>query len=142
VGGLDVKVLRTRYGTQIQSFVAELDLPFLGDGEKPFRGVFIRAPVVEEIMSHSEAEENGHVVEPVANGNSNKSTEPVQVLGVFRKPGATGEPDEDVVAVRQRNVFGTSFHPELTDDIRIHTWWLRQVLAALRHGDLVVSNTE
>lgn len=33
----------------------------------------------------------------------------------------------DIVAVRQGNVFGTSFHPELTDDARIHAWWLRQV---------------
>lgn len=34
----------------------------------------------------------------------------------------------DIVAVRQANVFGTSFHPELTGDPRIHVWWLEQVL--------------
>ena len=40
------------------------------------------------------------------------------------------DPDQevgDVVAVRQGNVFGTSFHPELTGDARIHAWWLHQV---------------
>ena len=34
----------------------------------------------------------------------------------------------DIVAVRQGNVFGTSFHPELTEDMRIHVWWLQEVL--------------
>ena len=29
-----------------------------------------------------------------------------------------------VVAVRQGNILGTSFHPELTDDIRLHRWFL------------------
>lgn len=29
-----------------------------------------------------------------------------------------------VVAVRQGNLLGTSFHPELTDDRRIHEWFL------------------
>ena len=45
----------------------------------------------------------------------------------------TGEAEEDkeeagdIVAVRQGNVFGTSFHPELTQDARIHIWWLEGV---------------
>lgn len=34
----------------------------------------------------------------------------------------------DIIAVRQANVFGTSFHPELTGDPRIHVWWLEQVI--------------
>ena len=38
---------------------------------------------------------------------------------------------EDIIAVRQQNVFGTSFHPELTKDARIHTWWLEQVMQAV-----------
>lgn len=32
-----------------------------------------------------------------------------------------------VVAVRQGNRIGTSFHPELTDDIRLHRWFLELV---------------
>ncbi|KAK5658380.1 hypothetical protein OQA88_2356 [Cercophora sp. LCS_1] len=142
VGGLDVKVLRNRYGTQIQSFVADLELPFLGDAEKPFRGVFIRAPVVEEIKTAAKTEQlevNGY--SETVNGTG-KSEEAVEVMGVFKQAGAgeAGSSVEDIVAVRQRNVFGTSFHPELTNDIRIHVWWLKRVLEALRHGDLVVAN--
>jgi 5'-phosphate synthase pdxT subunit len=39
--------------------------------------------------------------------------------------------DGDIVAVRQGNVFGTSFHPELTGDERIHAWWLGEVVKAV-----------
>ncbi|KAK3901742.1 PdxT/SNO family [Staphylotrichum tortipilum] len=126
VGGLDVRVLRNRFGTQIQSFVAPLELPFLGEGAAPFRAVFIRAPVVEEVIAPA----------PVAGEGNGGEREGVEVLGVFRGEGGEG----DVVAVRQGNVFGTSFHPELTDDVRIHVWWLGRVVEAARHGGLVVGN--
>ena len=45
------------------------------------------------------------------------------------KVAAMGLKDDvgDIVAVKQGNVFGTSFHPELTEDARIHVWWLKQV---------------
>ncbi|KAK3378958.1 class I glutamine amidotransferase-like protein [Lasiosphaeria ovina] len=150
VGGLDVRVLRNRYGTQIQSFVADLNLPFLGgdaghaaDVVPPFRGIFIRAPVVEEIMTPSSRSTPG-------TGDDGK--ELVEVLGVFRKPGSgiyTAESsstesqkvDEDIVAVRQRNVFGTSFHPELTNDTRIHAWWLKYVVDAARQRNPSVPNS-
>jgi len=57
------------------------------------------------------------------------------VMGVFiRAPIVTrlGEGVEElatykghVVAVRQGNLIGTSFHPELTDDTRMHEWFAR-----------------
>jgi 5'-phosphate synthase pdxT subunit len=121
VGGLDVRVLRNRYGTQMQSFVAGLDLGFLGAGEEPFRAVFIRAPIVEGVISEGQGTAKGGKVE---------------VLGVYPQ-GEDGK--GDIVAVKQGNVFGTSFHPELTDDVRIHVWWLKQVVDAVRHGELVVN---
>ncbi len=34
------------------------------------------------------------------------------------------EYESATVAVRQRNMLGTSFHPELTDDTRVHEWFL------------------
>lgn len=63
---------------------------------------------------------------------------PVEILG--RLPGRAREiknktstaedlgEEGDIVAVRQGNVFGTSFHPELTGDERIHAWWLKEVI--------------
>ncbi len=56
------------------------------------------------------------------------------VLGVFiRAPivtkmgsgvSALGKYDGKTVAVRCGNLIGTSFHPELTDDTRLHEWFL------------------
>ncbi len=43
---LDVAVRRNAYGRQVDSFEADLDVAGLAGG--PFRGVFIRAPVVED----------------------------------------------------------------------------------------------
>ncbi|WYZ33813.1 hypothetical protein EsH8_I_000089 [Colletotrichum jinshuiense] len=130
IGGLGVRVHRNHFGRQIESFVADLDLPFLsgGDGNtktapSPFPGVFIRAPIVEEILSTAPTDA--------------KSSSSVEVLAVLpgRKTKVDGVSQStaddsvgDIVAVRQGNIFATSFHPELTDDIRIHVWWLEQVL--------------
>jgi pyridoxal 5'-phosphate synthase pdxT subunit len=46
-GGLDVDVRRNAFGSQVDSFEAELDVPALG--EPPVRATFIRAPVVERV---------------------------------------------------------------------------------------------
>lgn len=37
---------------------------------------------------------------------------------------AIGKYGRKVVAVRQGNLLGTSFHPELTEDTRLHEWFL------------------
>lgn len=38
--------------------------------------------------------------------------------------------DGDVMACRQRNVVATTFHPELTDDLRFHRWWIEEASAS------------
>jgi pyridoxal 5'-phosphate synthase pdxT subunit len=45
-GTLDIAVRRNAWGSQVDSFEADLKFPDLGD--LPFRGVFIRAPRIEE----------------------------------------------------------------------------------------------
>ncbi|KAF4449695.1 glutamine amidotransferase [Fusarium albosuccineum] len=120
IGGLAVRVHRNHFGRQIESFESGLNLPFLQDSE-PFPGVFIRAPVVEGVI-----------------GTSQEERPPVQVLAKLpgrvdkMKPGMsqanTKDDSGDIIAVRQGNVLGTSFHPELTKDARIHVWWLREIL--------------
>jgi 5'-phosphate synthase pdxT subunit len=47
VGGFDVAVRRNAFGSQLDSFETDLDVPVLGD--PPVHAVFIRAPVVEEV---------------------------------------------------------------------------------------------
>ncbi|KAA8893732.1 PdxT/SNO family [Sphaerosporella brunnea] len=96
IGGLDVRVNRNHFGRQVESFSVPLQLRFLGEGEKPFTGVFIRAPVVEAVLPRGDAR---------------------------------------VVAVRQGNVLGCSFHPELTGDVRMHKWWLETVIEDLKRRE-------
>lgn len=150
IGGLDVRVHRNHFGRQIESFVADVELPFLTQSELlsgpdsavPFSGVFIRAPVVEQLLAPGATLDS---VEPgVTVGNVNSKKADVEVLGVL--PGRTARVNgsalesttelekgnlNDIVAARQGNVMGTSFHPELTDDVRIHVWWLEQVLKTI-----------
>ncbi|KAF2264170.1 SNO glutamine amidotransferase [Lojkania enalia] len=155
IGGLDVRVNRNHFGRQTESFQATLSLPFLGDSldksaEQPYRCVFIRAPVVEKILPHrtgiqaEEASRDATVVAPakspvddLAREELNADVEVMAKLSTdtsalqhnqeHNHPGA-----EDIIAVRQGNVFGISFHPELTDDPRIHVWWLGEVLKAVQ----------
>lgn len=150
VGGLDVRVNRNHFGRQTESFQAALELPFLnslGEQKSPFPAVFIRAPVVEKILPHQEGvqvdelQRDETVVAPARQAENETARKAmshnVEVLASL--PGraarlASGgnavcadEETGDIVAVRQGNVFGTSFHPELTGDEKIHSWWLRQV---------------
>jgi 5'-phosphate synthase pdxT subunit len=90
LGLMDLVVRRNAFGRQRESFEAELSIPALG--EKPFPGVFIRAPIIEQ-----------------TNGN-------VAVL--------TRLNDGTIVAARQEKLIATAFHPELTDDLRLHKYFV------------------
>jgi pyridoxal 5'-phosphate synthase pdxT subunit len=154
IGGIDVRVNRNHFGRQIESFQADLHLPFLGDASpkgNSFPGVFIRAPIVEKILPNVSGEQveeqtiSNTVVAPSRQARDDAAkaamSSKVEIMGTLpgrlKKAAARGakvwaaEDMGDIIAVRQGNVFGTSFHPELTDDIRIHVWWLQQVRLAL-----------
>lgn len=88
-----VRVKRNAFGSQGDSFEADLKVPVLGD--PPFHAVFIRGPAVES----------------VADG--------VEVLATLD--------DGTIVAVRQDNLLGTAFHPEMTGDPRFHEYFLRLI---------------
>ena len=90
LGGLDVTVRRNAFGRQVDSFEAELAVE--GVEGAPFHAVFIRAPWVESVGPQAQA------------------------LGTVSAGPAAGR----IVAVRQRHVIATSFHPEITDDDRVH----------------------
>lgn len=138
IGGLDVRVNRNHFGRQTESFQADLNLEFLAD---PFRAIFIRAPIVETLLKASdgaqegEAQKPGTVIAPskdVAAGiDPLIKKQPVEVLCRVPARSATDNEAGDIVAVRQGNVFGTSFHPELTGDARIHAWWLGEAVKAI-----------
>jgi len=58
---MNVSARRNAYGRQIDSFEADLDFAHIGE---PFRGVFIRAPWIEEVGEGVEvlARHDGHIV--------------------------------------------------------------------------------
>lgn len=153
IGGLDVRVNRNHFGRQIESFEADLNLPFLKNGSAaiaPFPGLFIRAPIVEKILPNVEGVQvleervpdsvvapSKQVRDETAQAAASREVDIMAVLpGRMRQAAARGaevraeEGAGDIIAVKQGNVFGTSFHPELTGDSRIHAWWLQQVIAA------------
>ena len=145
-----MRVNRNHFGRQAESFQAPLNLPFLGTSDAkntPFNAVFIRAPVVEKLLPLREgiqADEQGEGSVIAPSRHHNLAPEEMQVEVLATLPGraarlankgieiATDKEAGDIVAVRQGNVFGTSFHPELTQDARIHSWWLDQVQDAVR----------
>jgi 5'-phosphate synthase pdxT subunit len=47
LGGFDISVRRNAFGSQLDSFETDLEIPVLGD--PPVHAVFIRAPVVEDV---------------------------------------------------------------------------------------------
>lgn len=99
LGALDVVVERNAFGRQVESFEADLTV---GGLDTPVHAVFIRAPWIFKV------------------GGA------VEILATVHDP-AKGE--ERAVFVRQDNVLATSFHPELTNDARIH-----EMLVALVRG--------
>jgi 5'-phosphate synthase pdxT subunit len=156
IGGLDVRVNRNHFGRQQESFQANLHLPFLESTAEtskndPYRCVFIRAPVVEQVLPSQKAagiqageDERGDTVvapsktpvDALAKKELDREVEVMATLSTNAKPLQEKQEHEhagaeDIIAVRQGNVFGCSFHPELTDDPRIHVWWLGEVLGAV-----------
>ncbi|QDY07569.1 pyridoxal 5'-phosphate synthase glutaminase subunit PdxT [Micromonospora sp. HM134] len=98
--GIGMTVRRNAFGRQVDSFEAPVRIA--GVDGPAFHAVFIRAPWVERVDPD------------------------VEVLGRV-----TGGPAVDrVVAVRQGNLLATSFHPELTGDLRLHRYFADLVAAA------------
>jgi 5'-phosphate synthase pdxT subunit len=95
LGLADLDVDRNAYGRQVASFEADVELA--GD-ERPFPGVFIRAPRVRALGSG------------------------VEVLGRL---------GDEPVLVRDGRILAASFHPELTDDTRVHERFLELVASII-----------
>ncbi|MFC2067755.1 pyridoxal 5'-phosphate synthase glutaminase subunit PdxT [Chloroflexota bacterium] len=90
LGLMDVRIRRNAFGRQKASFEVELSIPDLG--EEPFRCVFIRAPVIEQVGS------NVVILARLADGSC--------------------------VTAREGNLVASAFHPELTNDLRFHQYFL------------------
>jgi 5'-phosphate synthase pdxT subunit len=91
---MDMKVRRNAFGSQVDSFEVDLEMPVLG--QEPYHAVFIRAPAIERV---------GEGVEILARISSGTA-----------------------VAARQGKLLSVAFHPELTNDPRVHRHFLDLVL--------------
>jgi 5'-phosphate synthase pdxT subunit len=100
LGLMDMKIRRNAFGSQIDSFEVDLEIPLVG--EEPFHAVFIRAPIV-------------------------KKAEPgIKILSRL--------PDGTIVAAKQNRLLACAFHPEFTDDLRFHSYFLNMVSQKLSHN--------
>jgi len=104
VGGIDMTVRRNAFGRQVDSFEADISLAGIaGAAEQggPEQGGLFRAVFIRAPW----VEQTGGQVEILG-------TEP-----------ATGR----IVAVQQGPLLATSFHPELTGDVRVHRLFVDMV---------------
>ena len=94
---MDITIERNAFGRQVNSFEIGLIIPVLEDPDRPYRALFIRAPLIERVGKGVEA--LAHLPE----GN-----------------GLAGQ----IVAAQQSHLLATSFHPELTEDDRFHRFFI------------------
>jgi len=94
LGLIPFKALRNHYGRQVHSFTTDIKLDFDNNGQA-FPAVFIRAPGVDKLSPD---------VQILARNKSNDQ--------------------DEAVILSKGNHMALSFHPELTDDTRIHAYWL------------------
>jgi pyridoxal 5'-phosphate synthase pdxT subunit len=91
LGLMDIEARRNAFGRQQESFETPLDIKTF---DRPFTGVFIRAPWIEAVGSE------------------------VTVLAEY---------DGRIVMAEEKNFLVTAFHPELTDDARVHEYFINMV---------------
>jgi 5'-phosphate synthase pdxT subunit len=94
---MDITIERNAFGRQVDSFETELIVPALDNPDRPYRAIFIRAPIIERV---------GEGVDVIA-----RLPEECEGEGL-------------IVAARQGHLLATSFHPELTGDERFHRYFL------------------
>ncbi len=87
-----VRAERNSFGRQVASFQEDLVIKGL---DKPFPGVFIRAPLLHPLSDRAE------------------------ILCSVR---------EGAVFIRYENIWLSSFHPELTDDTRVHRMFIEEAV--------------
>ena len=100
---MDITVDRNAYGRQIASFETELDIPALRS------------------VSSSSDPFNGVFIRAPLISRVGKDVETLAAL-----------PDGRVVAAQQGHLLATAFHPELTEDDRIHRYFIHLVLEKTR----------
>lgn len=120
-GGMEgLKVWRNLYGNQLESFEAHMVIPALTDPGRPFNAIFIRAPAIHSLADKSQ---DGEEVEVLARlPEECVPDDPPSDTGM----GPANRDDLEKIMVRQGKKLITSFHPELSGDVRIHEYWVEK----------------
>lgn len=101
---MDITVMRNAYGRQIDSFYTSLEIPALSI--RDLKAAFIRAPIITE----------AHISMP---GHK-----------LFQEPEFANRPcilathEGKIVLVQQGKLLASTFHPELTEDTRLHEYFI------------------
>jgi 5'-phosphate synthase pdxT subunit len=101
---MDITVERNAYGRQIASFETDLEFPALS------------------LVSDEETPYHGVFIRAPLIDSVNGDAEILSTL-----------PDGRIVAAQQGNLLATAFHPELTDDTRVHRYFLHLVEKTNQH---------
>jgi 5'-phosphate synthase pdxT subunit len=102
LGLMDISVVRNAFGRQIDSFEADIPVAREVAGGESIRGVFIRAPYIADAGPG------------------------VKILARF----AGESTEEHAILARQGNLLVAAFHPELTGDTRLHSYFIGMVADA------------
>ena len=102
IGGLDITVDRNYFGRQVNSFEADLEVPALAEVARP-----------------EDPDGPFHAIFIRAPAVVEAGPE-VQVIARLSENGP-------IVAVRQRHLLGAAFHPELSDDLRFHRYFITMI---------------
>jgi len=121
LGGVSITIARNGWGSQVESFEAAIYVDGLREPNRPFTGVFIRAPVILSLVPtvHDAPIEVIARLPPVHLPHS-------QTLVSTNEDDADPRDTRTIVALRQGLHFVTTFHPELTRDNRFHDYFLRE----------------
>jgi pyridoxal 5'-phosphate synthase pdxT subunit len=95
LGLMDITITRNAFGSQVNSFETDLDIPALCQVDpqtKPYHAIFIRAPLIDRVSGQARA------------------------LATL--------PDGKIVVAQEGRWLATSFHPELTGDDRFHKYFV------------------
>jgi len=104
LGLMDITVRRNAFGRQVRSFEAELEIPVLASQEQEPLGDTNAAAPFHGIFIRAPW------IESVGNG--------VEILAQY---------DSHAVAAREGKMLVTAFHPELTEDLRLHRFFLEMM---------------
>jgi len=95
LGIMPLSISRNQYGRQVNSFTVSITLAFDSEGVG-FPAHFIRAPVIKA-------------------SDVDEWCKELDVIAIY---------DNDAVMLKMNQHIATTFHPELTQDNRIHKYWL------------------